>query len=54
MCSGDMTVEWAMKVPEERKPFSVDGWGIERRCRNWHDALRRTVEHRAPEEASGT
>lgn len=54
MCSGDMTLEWAMEVPEERKPFTVDGWGIEHRCRNWDNAFRWTVDHRAPEEASGT
>ncbi|KAJ8062727.1 hypothetical protein OCU04_007991 [Sclerotinia nivalis] len=53
MCSADMTIEWAMEMPDGKAPFTVDGWGITHTCRNWDDVLKWMAEHRSPVNSSG-
>lgn len=53
MCSADMTIEWAMEMPDGKPPSAVDGWGIPHTCRNWNDVLKWMAEHRSPVNSSG-
>ncbi|CAD6446913.1 3ae1a250-aadf-473e-9b7e-67ae259eaffa [Sclerotinia trifoliorum] len=48
MCSADMTIEWAMEMPDGKPPFTIDGWGITHNCRNWDDVLKWMAEHKEP------
>ncbi|KAF7943964.1 hypothetical protein EAE96_010377 [Botrytis aclada] len=53
MCSVDMTIEWAMEMPDGKPPFTVDGWGITHTCRDWELVLKWMGEHRSPVNSSG-
>ncbi|KAF7883188.1 uncharacterized protein EAF01_011697 [Botrytis porri] len=53
MCSADLTIEWAMEMPDGKPPFTVDGWGITHTCRNWQNVLKWMGEHRSPVNSSG-
>ncbi|TGO76835.1 hypothetical protein BELL_0134g00070 [Botrytis elliptica] len=53
MCSADMTIEWAMEMPDGKPPFTVDGWGITHMCRDWKHVLKWMGEHRSPVNSSG-
>ncbi|QSZ36207.1 hypothetical protein DSL72_007333 [Monilinia vaccinii-corymbosi] len=53
ICSADMTIEWAMEMPDGKAPFTVDGWGITHTCRDWESVLKWMGEHRSPVNVSG-
>lgn len=53
MCSADMTIEWAMEMPDGKPPLTVDGWGITHMCRDWKHVLKWMGEHRSPVNSSG-
>jgi hypothetical protein len=48
MCSGDMTLEWAIEESDGIRR-EVDGWGIpHRQCKDWALIWDYMVEHHAP------
>jgi hypothetical protein len=48
MFCGDMSLEW----PLHNFP-TVDGWNIPHRCKSFDEAMRWTLEHRGPHDATG-
>ncbi|KAK5997736.1 Oxidase ustYa [Cladobotryum mycophilum] len=53
MCAGDMTLESAETSPDGKVRASVDGWGIEHKCKSWNDAIEWTLQHKAPHNHTG-
>ena len=53
MCSGDMTLEGAMRLPSGELGPSVDGWGATHQCRSWDGVMAFMNENKAPNNHSG-
>lgn len=52
-CAGDLTLEPSAQSSTGKVLGTVDGWGATHMCRSWDDALKWTLEHKAPHNDGG-